>query len=569
MTIDLHQNTVETARRRAQVGGPLCLRCLPGQQGPTGDFYLASKCPQHKPKVKKHTWETSASYYPVPKCSPCYDIAIPSPEMEATVSYQILNQISEVESADSIQCHHCNQVGQSMHRRIISSSPPRYFMVTIKQRINTARDSPHPFPLMEFEHLDLQGLFSTQHAPSCFYSLHAAIIFRGRHYTLYLPGTNVLDPACGIYINDQISSPATKSTLDLVRHFARVLIYKRIAPAAGGIPRNPLGSSQGKRRASPQFSRMFVTSAFQKEVKRIETLIRTDSLLGALHDLFGHDSDTATGGEYWANHIQAGSTPVLTLFTHDITANQLRRLIQVQPAGKEGQDAWLDSELLDAILGLFLIAKGSNLTVGDSCLQHKVLTHNNAPIRVFGCDFSKWICMHELTERTLKRRLKHALMKADEELWCPAHIAAEPTGTKQGLGCHYVVIKPNLGSREITSSDSLHNKGSFAPTIQWLAHRFSQIPDLLGHALRTGTAPAWRFSLSPKLHHVEQANSSDCGLHVIGDLTETLFGIRLSLRTVQRLRQNLPILLVAFYLTHGNPKGHSKQRPLHLEEITL
>ncbi len=88
MTIDLHQNTVETARRRAQVGGPLCLRCLPGQQGPTGDFYLASKCPQHKPKVKKHTWETSASYYPVPKCSPCYDIAIPSPEMEATVSYQ-------------------------------------------------------------------------------------------------------------------------------------------------------------------------------------------------------------------------------------------------------------------------------------------------------------------------------------------------------------------------------------------------------------------------------------------------------------------------------------------------
>ena len=562
LAIDLHQNTEETARRRAHDGGLLCLRCLPGQQSPTGDFYLARKCPLHGPKTKKCTWETSASYYPVPKCFPSYDISIPSPDIEAPISYQILSQITEVESADSIRCPHCNQVGESTHRRIISSSPPRYLMVTIKQKQNTAADSAHQIPLIEFERLDLQALFSAQHAPSCFYSLHAAVIFQRKHYTLYLPGT---DPACGMYINDESSSPATEATLDLVRRFARVLIYKKISPVTGGIPRTPTVSSQGKRRASSDPSTILISSALHREIKRIESIIRTDSLLSAVHDLF--DNDLQTGGEYWANHIHAGSTPLMKLFDNDITADQLRKLIQVQD---RGQGAWLNSELLDTILSTFLITKGSNLTVDVHRLQHKVRTHNNAQIRVFGCDFSKWICMHAeaLTSQKLTRRLKNDSITIDEQLWFPAHIASRQTSTEQGLGNHYVVIKMNLGSRQITSSDSLRDTGSFAGSITWLANRMSRIPDLLLHTSKTRPASAWSFPLSLEPNHVEQINSSDCALHVIGDLAQTLFGIPLSLRMVQRLRQNLPIWLIAFYLTQGNLKGHSLHTPLNLQEIT-
>uniref|UniRef100_A0A7S0QIJ3 ATP-dependent DNA helicase n=1 Tax=Cryptomonas curvata TaxID=233186 RepID=A0A7S0QIJ3_9CRYP len=558
LAIDLQENTVETARRRAHAGGPLCLRCLPGQQNPTGDFYSACKCPLHGPKQKKHTWETAASYYPVPKCFPSYAIEIASPEMEASVSYQILSQITEVESADSILCQHCNQVGGSTHRRMIRSPPPRYFMVTIKQKLNTARDGPHSSPLIEFDRLDLQALFSAQHAPSCFYSLHAATIFQNRHYTLYLPGT---EPGCGVYINDGTSAPATEATVDLVSRFARVLIYKKISPLPCDIPRNPPAVSHGKRKAYSKPSTLLITSAFHKEIKRIDAILREDSLLSAIHALF--DDDAQTGGEYWASHIHAGSTPAMRLCDNNITANQLRQLIQVRPAAEEGQDAWLNSELLDTVLSLFLIAKGSSLTVNEHRLQHKVLTHNNVEIRVFGCDFSKWICMHTVTSQMLKRRLKPDIIAADEQLWCPAHIASQKTSTQQGFGCHYVVIKSNLALRQSTSSDSLRDNGSFAGTIQWLANRISQIPDLLLHRSKTVSAPAWSFPSPPEQNHVEQANSSDCALHVIGDLAETLFGIPLSLRTVTRLRQNLPTLLIAFYQSQ---RGHSLLPPLHLEE---
>jgi hypothetical protein len=295
-------------------------------------------------------------------------------------------------------------------------------------------------------------------------------------------------------------------------------------------------------------------------------MIKTTSLLRTIHTLF--DPDAQTDGEFWASHIQAGSSPSLKLFTHNITANQLRQLIQVAPAGQEGQEAWLDSELLDTIIGLFLIAKGSNLTVDEACLHHTVSTHHDAQIRVFGCDFSKWICMHDITTRKLKRRFKDHVIATDERWWCPAHIASQPTSTHQGLGCHYVVIKPSLDLRQVTSSDSLRDNGSFTETIQWLARKFSQIPNLLLDPSRMQSARPWRFPFSQELHHMEQINSSDCAIHLIADLAQTLFGIAHSARTVQRLRQNLPILLVAFYLTHGNLKNNALHHQLQLEIIS-
>jgi hypothetical protein len=101
-----------------------------------------------------------------------------------------------------------------------------------------------------------------------------------------------------------------------------------------------------------------------------------------------------------------------------------------------------------------------------------------------------------------------------------------------------------------------------------LAKRLSEIPDLLLDASKTQSATAWKFPLQMEPNHVEQSNSSDCAIHVIADLIETLFGIPLSLRTVQRLRQNIPILLIAFYFTHGNPqKSHSLHTPLILQTI--
>jgi len=220
--------------------------------------------------------------------------------------------------------------------------------------------------------------------------------------------------------------------------------------------------------------------------------------------------------------------------------------------------------MLDTVLSLFLIAKGSSLTVHEHRLQHKVLTHDNVEIRVFGCDFSKWICMHTVTRPLLQRRLKPDIIAADEQWWCPAHIASQQTSTEEGHGCHYIVIKSNLALQQSTSSDSLSDNGSFEGSIRWLGDKISKIPDLLVESSKAPPPPAWGFPLSPEQNHVEQANSSDCGLHVIGDLAETLFGIPLSLRTVTRLRQNLPTLLIAFYL---NQRGHSLQPALHLEEI--
>ena len=143
-----------------------------------------------------------------------------------------------------------------------------------------------------------------------------------------------------------------------------------------------------------------------------------------------------------------------------------------------------------------------------------------------------------------------------------------PTSTHQGLGCHYVVIKPSLDLRQVTSSDSLRDNGSFTETIQWLAHKFSQLPNLLLDPSRMQSARPWRFPFSQELHHMEQINSSDCAIHLIADLAQTLFGIAHSARTVQRLRQNLPILLVAFYLTHGNLKNNALHHQLQLEIIS-
>jgi hypothetical protein len=79
-------------------------------------------------------------------------------------------------------------------------------------------------------------------------------------------------------------------------------------------------------------------------------------------------------------------------------------------------------------------------------------------------------------------------------------------------------------------------------------------------------ADAWSFPSPLEQNHVEQVNASDCALHVIADLAETLFGIPLSLRTVTRLRQNLPTLIIAFYRDQSH-RGHSLHPPLHLEEI--
>ena len=546
-------NRTETLRRQRNPAGQLCLRCMPGQQSANADYFLGDICPHHGPTTKKINWPKFAEYYPKPKCFPVHEIwqHLPDRDDDSTLSHHIITQLSDIENLEDKTkvCSFCGQTGKLQNRILICEAPPIYLMVTFVQSPGSPGTVPNPahLPLVQYEHLNLGALFSGQHIPMALYTLHSAVIYNHRHYTVYLHDKT--DSRKCMYIDDVNCMPTTPAIMKLVRENSRVLIYSR-DPVIHPIPQpivqqaavNPIGIIPVPD-AGPSVVAvpiMTVTSAFRDEVLRIENIIKTKTLRHALLDLFGEQNDNT---EYWAAHIHPGRDELFRLFNRYICADQFRKMRNVPPALDGTKDFMLDSDMIDIVHGISLIAKGAKLDFDAMKLQHEVNTFDNTTkIRVFSCDFAKNIMTSSPSEHNLsrmKRWFHNDKILEDEELWCPAHMASNVKSTEGGQGNHFVIAHCSLGSYRIAASDSLSAGGGYSTTIKWLAKRMCGFFNYyLGSNTPWKTTPALATQ-------VQQANNCDCALHLSSNLNALLFGIPDSVSSVCRLRQKLPVFVIA------------------------
>ena len=118
-------------------------------------------------------------------------------------------------------------------------------------------------------------------------------------------------------------------------------------------------------------------------------------------------------------------------------------------------------------------------------------------------------------------------------------MASNVASAELGQGNHFVVNHCSLGSHEIAASDSLSAGEGYSTTIKWLAQKMSVF---FNFYLNSNTP--WR--ITPALAtQVQQANNCDCALHLSSNLNALLFGIPDSVSSVRRLRQNLPVFVIA------------------------
>ena len=128
-----------------------------------------------------------------------------------------------------------------------------------------------------------------------------------------------------------------------------------------------------------------VSSAFNIEFLRIQTMIRTKSLQDAIVDLFGKN----ILGIYWADQIQSDSILISGFGSMPFTAKQLCKIRENK--NNDGiSSIWLDSEMLDIINGLFLIAADAREFDAKTRGMHHIVDtfEHRKTIIVFSCNFS-------------------------------------------------------------------------------------------------------------------------------------------------------------------------------------
>ena len=95
-----------------------------------------------------------------------------------------------------------------------------------------------------------------------------------------------------------------------------------------------------------------VKTAFNDELLRIETIIRTKSFADAIYELLGKDS----AGIYWADQIQPGECNLCHKLDIPMTTKQLCKMRKRLDFPPNIEVYWLDSHVLAIIIGLFLNA---------------------------------------------------------------------------------------------------------------------------------------------------------------------------------------------------------------------
>jgi hypothetical protein len=570
---------------------------MPGQQNAGADYFLADLCPHHGPTTKKVDWPRFANYYPKPKCAPVQEILhrLPTRDNGATLSHRIITQLSDIEQVQckTNLCAFCGQSGKIQNRRLIpkAQAPPRYLMVTFVHSPtgNEGADTAH-LPLVQYEHLDLGALFSDQHIPMAQYTLHSAVIYHSLHYTAYLH--DKMDARNCMYINDTRCMPINADIMRLVTEHSRVLIYSRdpvvdptptvpeARPKTSSAPDdavNPIGiiapivpQNKGTKTSPTDaavnavdisalpdhdpgpsvdlvptmpvvpISTMTVTSAFQNEVLRIEAILNTQPLRDALLDLFGEQNCST---EYWADHIHPGTVPLFSLFQRELCADQFRKMRDIPSTLDGTKDYMLDNYMMDIVHGISLIAKGAKLDFDTYQIQHEVSTFDNkSHIRVFSSDFAKKIMTEKPNQKnhvSIKRWFDKNPISDTESLWFPAHVASTVVSTEKGNGIHFVCAHCLLGSRQIVASDSLSAGEHYNATIKWLSNRMSAFFNFYFSSIIP-----WKIKAALTTQ-VQQANNCDCALHLSSNLNALLFGIPESVSSVRRLRQKLPVFIIA------------------------
>jgi hypothetical protein len=207
------------------------------------------------------------------------------------------------------------------------------------------------------------------------------------------------------------------------------------------------------------------------------------------------------------------------------------------------KDYMLDNYMMDIVHGISLIAKGAKLDFDTYQIQHEVSTFDNkSHIRVFSSDFAKKIMTEKPNQKShvsIKRWFDKNPISNTESLWFPAHVASTVVSTEKGNGIHFVCAHCLLGSRQIVASDSLSAGEHYNATIKWLSNRMSAFFNFYFSSIKP-----WRVKAALTTQ-VQQANNCDCALHLSSNLNALLFGIPESVSSVRRLRQKLPVFIIA------------------------
>jgi hypothetical protein len=309
-------------------------------------------------------------------------------------------------------------------------------------------------------------------------------------------------------------------------------------------------------------STMTVTSAFQNEVLRIEAILNTQPLRDALLDLFGEQNCST---EYWADHIHPGTVPLFSLFQRELCADQFRKMRDIPFARDGTKDYMLDNNMMDIVHGISLIAKGANLDFDTYQIQHQVITFDDkSHIRVFSSDFAKKIMTEKPNQKShvsIKRWFDKNPISDNESLWFPAHVASTVVSTEKGNGIHFVCAHCLLGSRQIVASDSLSAGEHYNATIKWLSNRMSAFFNFYFSSIIP-----WKIKAALTTQ-VQQANNCDCALHLSSNLNALLFGIPESVSSVRRLRQKLPVFIIAVCKVFCPTKKFNLQFGLHAATV--
>ena len=136
----------------------------------------------------------------------------------------------------------------------------------------------------------------------------------------------------------------------------------------------------------------------------------------------------------------------------------------------------------------------------------------------------------------MRRWFRQSLTAEEEELWLPAHIHSSPEWTRAGEGNHFVWARIGWRAAKVQLRDSLGT--GFSSTNKWLADRMCRFAQLV----RTRTDTAWTTETTHTLH---QTNGYDCAPHVVSEIWSELLGTTHSTDTVRRVRNILPLLVLA------------------------
>ena len=257
---------------------------------------------------------------------------------------------------------------------------------------------------------------------------------------------------------------------------------------------------------------------------------------------------------FWATHIKPGANALFSIFGQNVKPDYLRACSQVR-AGATGTEHWLSVETVDMTLGMFQTAIKA-IKVHEHEISFRPFTiHSGDNILLCPCTICYKITVspHENPYRGRGMRIKQKLAKSSR-IWCPVYVR----------NCHFILLDFDHRQRNCSIRDSQNEDNQVEKATHELASRFTEMIDRLC-GTDTKTASPWTFDAP--IDVVQQANQSDCGLHVLSWIAGKILGIETP--DVTRLRQLLPVLLLAFW-SHSCPDLFQKSLmliPMFLETL--